>query len=93
MLAKAVLANGLVSVYELDYGGHELVRCSHFQPLIEEFRQLPCQAITAQLAGESRLVLLGSRLGSRLVLLTISLIILSRFAVLLLRQIAVARLG
>lgn len=62
MLAKGVLANGLVSVYELDYGGHELVRCSHFQPLIEEFRQLPCQAITAQLAGESRLVLLGSRL-------------------------------
>uniref|UniRef100_A0A4W6D2F8 Tudor domain containing 7 a n=1 Tax=Lates calcarifer TaxID=8187 RepID=A0A4W6D2F8_LATCA len=37
---KGILANGLVSVYELDHGKHEL-----------EFRQLPFQAITAQLAG------------------------------------------
>ncbi|KAM9363643.1 tudor domain-containing protein 7A [Symphorus nematophorus] len=48
---KGILANGLVSVYELDYGKHELVRSSLLRPLIEEFRQLPFQAITAQLAG------------------------------------------
>uniref|UniRef100_UPI0037E96AC4 tudor domain-containing protein 7A n=1 Tax=Semicossyphus pulcher TaxID=241346 RepID=UPI0037E96AC4 len=48
---KGILANGLVSVYELDYGKHELVRNTLLWPLIEEFRQLPFQAITAQLAG------------------------------------------
>ncbi|XP_054460020.1 LOW QUALITY PROTEIN: tudor domain-containing protein 7A [Anoplopoma fimbria] len=56
---KGILANGLVSVFELDYGKHELldygkhelVRSALLRPLIEEFRQLPFQAITAQLAG------------------------------------------
>ncbi|XP_056227991.1 tudor domain-containing protein 7A [Seriola aureovittata] len=48
---KGILANGLVSVYELDHGKHELVRSYSIKPLIEEFRQLPFQAITAQLAG------------------------------------------
>nr|XP_046264610.1 tudor domain-containing protein 7A isoform X2 [Scatophagus argus] len=48
---KGILANGLVSVYELDHGKHELVHSSLLQPLIDEFRQLPFQAITAQLAG------------------------------------------
>ncbi|KAL3067125.1 hypothetical protein OYC64_016968 [Pagothenia borchgrevinki] len=48
---KGILANGLVSVFELDYGKHELVRSIFLRPLIEEFRQLPFQAITAQLAG------------------------------------------
>ncbi|XP_040000859.1 tudor domain-containing protein 7A isoform X2 [Xiphias gladius] len=48
---KGVLANGLVSVYELDHGKHELVRSNLIKPLLEEFRQLPFQAITAQLAG------------------------------------------
>ncbi|XP_060908783.1 tudor domain-containing protein 7A [Labrus mixtus] len=48
---KGILSNGYVSVYELDYGKHELVRNNLLQPLIEEFRQLPFQAITAQLAG------------------------------------------
>ncbi|XP_071359625.1 tudor domain-containing protein 7A isoform X5 [Trachinotus anak] len=48
---KGILANGLVSVYELDHGKHELVRSNYIRPLIEEFRQLPFQAITAQLAG------------------------------------------
>ncbi|XP_044047697.1 tudor domain-containing protein 7A isoform X2 [Siniperca chuatsi] len=48
---KGILANGLVSVYELDHGKHELVRSTLLGPLIEEFRQLPFQAITAQLAG------------------------------------------
>lgn len=49
---KGILANGFVSVYELDHGKHELVRSTLLRPLIEEFRQLPFQAITAQLAGE-----------------------------------------
>ncbi|XP_054897717.1 tudor domain-containing protein 7A isoform X3 [Poeciliopsis prolifica] len=48
---KGVLSNGLVSVYDLDYGKHELVPRTLIQPLIEEFRQLPFQAIAAQLAG------------------------------------------
>uniref|UniRef100_A0A671UWF5 Tudor domain containing 7 a n=1 Tax=Sparus aurata TaxID=8175 RepID=A0A671UWF5_SPAAU len=48
---KGILTNGLVSVYELDHGKHELVQRSLLQPLIEEFRQLPFQAISAQLAG------------------------------------------
>ncbi|KAG9333569.1 hypothetical protein JZ751_011306, partial [Albula glossodonta] len=52
VLVKGVLTNGLVSVYELDYGKHELVSCTQLQPLINEFRQLPFQGITAQLAGE-----------------------------------------
>lgn len=53
VLVKGVLNNGLVSAYELDYGKHELVGCSQFRPLIKEFRQLPFQAVTAQLAGNS----------------------------------------
>ncbi|KAK2815923.1 hypothetical protein Q5P01_026390 [Channa striata] len=48
---KGILSNGLVTVYDLDHGKHELVRSSFIRPLIEEFRQLPFQAITAQLAG------------------------------------------
>ncbi|XP_038146649.1 tudor domain-containing protein 7A [Cyprinodon tularosa] len=48
---KGILTNGLVSIYDLDYGKHELVPRTLIQPLIEEFRQLPFQAITAQLAG------------------------------------------
>ncbi|KAI5104357.1 tudor domain-containing protein 7B, partial [Silurus meridionalis] len=51
VLVKGVLINGLVSVYELDYGKHELVSCTVLRPLIQEFRQLPFQGITAQLAG------------------------------------------
>ncbi|XP_041635102.1 tudor domain-containing protein 7B isoform X2 [Cheilinus undulatus] len=51
VLVKGVLTNGLVSVYELDYGKHELVDCSQLRPLIKEFTQLPFQGITAQLAG------------------------------------------
>lgn len=51
MQVKGILANKLVSVYELDHGKHELVHSTLLQPLIEEFRQLPFQAITAQLAG------------------------------------------
>lgn len=58
VLVKGVLTNGLVSVYELDYGKHELVSCTQLRPLIKEFRQLPFQGITAQLAGESLLLLL-----------------------------------
>uniref|UniRef100_A0AAY5F0G7 Tudor domain-containing protein 7B n=1 Tax=Electrophorus electricus TaxID=8005 RepID=A0AAY5F0G7_ELEEL len=51
VLVKGVLSSGLVSVYELDYGKHELVSCTLLRPLIQEFRQLPFQGITAQLAG------------------------------------------
>uniref|UniRef100_UPI0037E76609 tudor domain-containing protein 7B n=1 Tax=Semicossyphus pulcher TaxID=241346 RepID=UPI0037E76609 len=51
VLVKGVLTNGLVSVYELDYGKHELVGFTQLRPLIKEFRQLPFQGITAQLAG------------------------------------------
>lgn len=51
VLVKGVLTNGLVSVYELDYGKHELVGVAQLRPLIKEFRQLPFQGITAQLAG------------------------------------------
>jgi len=39
-------------VYELDYGKYELINYSQFQPLIDEFRQLPFQGIFAQLAGK-----------------------------------------
>uniref|UniRef100_A0A8C6LET7 Tropomodulin 1 n=1 Tax=Nothobranchius furzeri TaxID=105023 RepID=A0A8C6LET7_NOTFU len=52
---RAVLGNGLVNVYGLDYGKHELVSSSHIQPLITEFRQLPFQAVAAQLAGVTQL--------------------------------------
>ncbi|XP_034454399.1 tudor domain-containing protein 7A [Hippoglossus hippoglossus] len=48
---KDILANGLVSLYELDYGKHEHINSNLIRPLIEEFRQLPFQAVTAQLAG------------------------------------------
>nr|AUR33456.1 Tdrd7 [Monopterus albus] len=51
VLVKGVLTNGLVSIYELDYGKHELVSCTQLRPLIKEFRQLSFQGITAQLAG------------------------------------------
>lgn len=48
---KGILTNGLVSVYELDYGKHELVNIRKVQPLVDMFRKLPFQAVTAQLAG------------------------------------------
>ncbi|XP_072446186.1 tudor domain-containing protein 7-like [Chiloscyllium punctatum] len=51
VLVKGILTNGLVSVYQLDYGRHELVSCRKVQMLVQQFRQLPFQAITAQLAG------------------------------------------
>ncbi|XP_061815259.1 tudor domain-containing protein 7B isoform X2 [Nerophis lumbriciformis] len=51
VLVKGVLTNGQVSVYELDYGKHELVNCTQLRVLNREFRQLPFQGVTAQLAG------------------------------------------
>uniref|UniRef100_A0A667WL59 Tudor domain containing 7 a n=1 Tax=Myripristis murdjan TaxID=586833 RepID=A0A667WL59_9TELE len=51
VLVKGILSNRLVSVYKLDHGKHELVSSTQLRPLIEEFRQLPFQAISAQLAG------------------------------------------
>ncbi|XP_060092983.1 tudor domain-containing protein 7 isoform X2 [Heteronotia binoei] len=54
VLIKGMLANGLVSVYELDYGKHELVSIQKVQPLQDTFRKLPFQAVAAQLAGVDR---------------------------------------
>ncbi|CAL8383753.1 unnamed protein product [Arctogadus glacialis] len=51
VLVKSVLTNGLVSVYELDYGRHELVGRALLRTLNPEFRRLPFQGVTAQLAG------------------------------------------
>ncbi|EHB15340.1 Tudor domain-containing protein 7 [Heterocephalus glaber] len=51
VLLKGILTNGLVSVYELDYGKHELINIRKVQPLMDVFRKLPFQAVTAQLAG------------------------------------------
>nr|XP_033773639.1 tudor domain-containing protein 7 isoform X2 [Geotrypetes seraphini] len=51
VLLKGILTNGLVSVYQLDYGHHELVSCRCVQPLIDRFKHLPFQAIRAELAG------------------------------------------
>lgn len=51
VLVKGVLSNSLVSVYELDYGKHEVVYTSQLRPLLNEFLQLPFQGIPAQLAG------------------------------------------
>ncbi|XP_009999302.1 PREDICTED: tudor domain-containing protein 7 [Chaetura pelagica] len=51
VLVKGILRNGFLSVYELDYGKHEFVSIEKVQPLVDMFRKLPFQAITAQLAG------------------------------------------
>ncbi|XP_066037590.1 tudor domain-containing protein 7 isoform X3 [Chamaea fasciata] len=51
VITKGILRNGFLSVYELDYGKHEFVSIRKVQPLLDTFRRLPFQAITAQLAG------------------------------------------
>ncbi|NXT24865.1 TDRD7 protein, partial [Syrrhaptes paradoxus] len=51
IIIKGILRNGFLSVYELDYGKHEFVSIEKVQPLMDAFRKLPFQAITAQLAG------------------------------------------
>ncbi|NXJ66550.1 TDRD7 protein, partial [Rostratula benghalensis] len=51
VIIKGILRNGVLSVYELDYGKHEFVSIEKVQPLTDTFRKLPFQAITAQLAG------------------------------------------
>ncbi|NXH62351.1 TDRD7 protein, partial [Rhabdornis inornatus] len=51
VIIKGILRNGVLSVYELDYGKHEFVSIWKVQPLLDTFRRLPFQAITAQLAG------------------------------------------
>ncbi|XP_069782530.1 tudor domain-containing protein 7-like isoform X2 [Narcine bancroftii] len=51
VLVKGILTNGLVSLYQLDYGRHELVSYRKVQMLVPQFRQLPFQAFTGQLAG------------------------------------------
>lgn len=51
VIIKGILRNGFLSVYELDYGKHEFVSIENVQPLMDTFRKLPFQAVTAQLAG------------------------------------------
>ncbi|NXA11247.1 TDRD7 protein, partial [Sapayoa aenigma] len=51
VIIKGILRNGFLSVYELDYGKHEFVSIQKVQPLMDMFRRLPFQAVTAQLAG------------------------------------------
>ncbi|NXO03139.1 TDRD7 protein, partial [Rhinopomastus cyanomelas] len=51
VIIKGILRNGLLSVYELDYGKHEFIRTEKVQPLMDLFRKLPVQAVTTQLAG------------------------------------------
>ncbi|KAM9262716.1 tudor domain-containing protein 7 isoform 4-T4 [Morus bassanus] len=51
VIIKGILRNGFLSVYELDYGKHEFVSVEKVQPLMDTFRKLPFQAVTAQLAG------------------------------------------
>ncbi|NXF40796.1 TDRD7 protein, partial [Nyctibius bracteatus] len=51
VIIKGNLRNRFLSVYELDYGKHEFVSIEKVQPLVDSFRKLPFQAITAQLAG------------------------------------------
>ncbi|XP_065512909.1 tudor domain-containing protein 7 isoform X2 [Caloenas nicobarica] len=51
VIIKGILRNGFLSVYELDYGKHEFVSIEKVQPLMDTFRKLPFQAVTAQLAG------------------------------------------
>ncbi|NXN42989.1 TDRD7 protein, partial [Rhinoptilus africanus] len=51
VIIKEILRNGVLLVYELDYGKHEFVSIEKVQPLMDTFRKLPFQAITAQLAG------------------------------------------
>ncbi|XP_053910341.1 tudor domain-containing protein 7 isoform X2 [Cuculus canorus] len=51
VIIKGILRNGFLSVYELDYGKHEFVSIEKVQTLVDTFRKLPFQAVTAQLAG------------------------------------------
>uniref|UniRef100_H3DL34 Tudor domain containing 7 a n=1 Tax=Tetraodon nigroviridis TaxID=99883 RepID=H3DL34_TETNG len=48
---KEICDSDSVCVYELDYGKTKVVHRSVFQPLVTDFRQLPFQAVVAQLAG------------------------------------------
>lgn len=51
MQVKEIRDSDSVCVYELDYGKTKVVHRSVFQPLVMDFRQLPFQAVVAQLAG------------------------------------------
>ncbi|XP_034044542.1 tudor domain-containing protein 7A-like [Thalassophryne amazonica] len=51
VMVEGILTNRLASVYDLDRGKRELICFNLLRPLIQEFRQLPFQAVTAQLAG------------------------------------------
>lgn len=51
MQVKEICDSDSVCIYELDYGKTKVVHRSVFQPLSGNFRQLPFQAVVAQLAG------------------------------------------
>lgn len=51
MQVKEIPDTDSVCVYELDYGKTKIVGMNVFQPLVVDFRQLPFQAVVAQLAG------------------------------------------
>lgn len=51
MQVKEIRDSDSVCIYELDYGKTKVVHRSVFQPLVTDFRELPFQAVVAQLAG------------------------------------------
>lgn len=51
MQVKEIRDSESVCIYELDYGKTKVVHSSVLQPLVMEFRELPFQAVVAQLAG------------------------------------------
>lgn len=57
VLLKRVLTHAFVFVYHLDWTQQELVQKTLTQPLMEQFRKLLFQAVPAQLAGQTLLVL------------------------------------
>jgi len=47
-----VINDNMVSVYFCDYGDVSVLPLDKLQPLIDQFKELPYQAIKAKLAGE-----------------------------------------
>jgi tudor domain-containing protein 1/4/6/7 len=49
-----VINDNMVSVYFCDYGDVSVMPLEKLQPLTDQFKQLPYQAIKAKLAGKCR---------------------------------------
>jgi tudor domain-containing protein 1/4/6/7 len=47
-----VISENVVSVYFCDYGDVSVLPLDKLQPLTDQFKELPYQAIKAKLAGE-----------------------------------------